>query len=54
MSTITSPVKVRTSQRESSSPVRDFFSSLLAIELREKLDAASTGDKTDSIYAWGM
>ena len=27
---------------------------LLAVDLRESLDAATTGDKTDATYTWGL
>jgi len=31
-----------------------FLSSLFAIELREKLDAKIRGDKSFSVWAWGL
>jgi hypothetical protein len=34
--------------------IHNILAMLFAVELREALDAATSGDKSDAAYTWGM
>jgi hypothetical protein len=39
---------------DSSFSLSGFIAALFQLELREKLDAETTGDKSDGAYTWGL
>jgi hypothetical protein len=53
MSTLTSKATVPVADIAPLS-LYDFIASLFAVELREKLDAGTSGDRADAAYTFGM
>ena len=53
MTTITSNA-ASPATSDSSFSLINFVAALFQVELREKLDAETSGDKSDAAYTWGL
>ena len=53
MTSITSNAATPTNSDDSFS-LLNFVAALFQVELREKLDAETSGDKSDAAYHWGL